>query len=40
MTDRPVNTDLTLFRRKYYWQYALLIMALLGDAVPAARGVR
>lgn len=28
MTDRPVNTDLTLFRRKYYWQYALLIMAL------------
>lgn len=28
MTDRPPNTELALFRRKYYWQYALLIAAL------------
>lgn len=28
MMDRPPNKDLTLFRRKYYWQYALLIAAL------------
>lgn len=28
MTERPPNKDLALFRRKYYWQYALLIAAL------------
>ena len=28
MTERPPNKELALFRRKYYWQYALLIAAL------------
>jgi len=28
MTELPPNKDLALFRRKYYWQYALLIAAL------------
>jgi hypothetical protein len=28
MTERPPNRDIALFRRKYYWQYALLVAAL------------
>jgi hypothetical protein len=29
MTEPSHNRDLALFRRKYYWQYALLIAALI-----------
>jgi len=29
MTEPTHNRDLALFRRKYYWQYALLIAALI-----------